>query len=114
MNNSVRNKALSKDIAPAERESYWKEQVSLKQNSGLTAAAYCRLNKLNWDQFGYWERKFRKEPSPAELIPVNLKVVNTPISSTNSAVICSVTLKSGAELKLYDLQALPSLLSILS
>lgn len=113
MNNSVRNKALSKDIPPAERESYWREQVALKASSGLTAAAYCRLHELNWDQYGYWERKLRKEVAPSSLIPVNLKVANAPISSENS-VICSVTLKSGAELKLYDVQALPNLVSVLN
>ena len=113
MNNVIDKKAPGRDNPPAERERYWKEQVSLKQNSGLSAAAYCRLHGISWDQFGYWERKFRKLPASPALVPVRLNVSDVSATAASLPVVCSVTLRSGAELKLHDVKALSSLLSIL-
>lgn len=102
-------------IAPGcnKKYQYWSEQIKLKQASGLSRASYCRLHGIVCSQFSYWENKFksaRLEPSP--LLPVKLtdnRLVSVPVDTTK----CTLTFKSGHELKVHDQSVLPLLLSLL-
>lgn len=88
-------------------EQYWSEQIKLKQQSGLSRAAYCRKHNIICSKFTYWEHKLTRPA--AKLVPV--KVV--PASVIQSP-ICSLTFTGGNELKIYDPVILPTLLSILA
>lgn len=45
-----------------ERQSYWKEHVNARQNSGLSKARYCREHDLNYHRFIYWADKYSDKP----------------------------------------------------
>lgn len=93
---------------------YWDDQIKLKQASGLSRAAYCRLHGIVCSRFSYWENKLTQANSESlKLLPVRL---NSDTSSCVSADIirCAFSLKSGHELKVYDHSVLPLLLSLLS
>jgi hypothetical protein len=93
-------------------EQYWNEQIILKRESGLSRAAYCKKHDLSYHQFGYWEQK-HTQPEPTQLLPVKL------VSSINSGcqqtrTLCTLMLKSGAQLKVHDTAVIPVLVSLLN
>lgn len=49
---------MSSSESPANRQSFWQNQVLTWQDSGLNKARYCREHKLNYQQFIYWSAKF--------------------------------------------------------
>jgi len=55
----------SRQAALKEKRRYWEQHIEGWRTSGLTRADYCRQHNLSYDRFIYWNRKFRKEPSPA-------------------------------------------------
>ena len=97
------------------KEQFWNEHIKLKRESMLSRAAYCRNNKLNCDQFGYWEQKLKLDSQTSDLLPV--KLVSTKqeeISGQNpTATLCSLAFKSGNVLTVHDRSVIPALLSIL-
>lgn len=40
-----------------EDENFWRKHVIAYPDSGLTKAAYCRENSINYDRFFYWIKK---------------------------------------------------------
>ncbi len=39
----------------------WAERVEAQQASGLSAAAWCRKEKVSYSSFIYWRRRLRRE-----------------------------------------------------
>ncbi len=45
----------------------WKQIILAQQNSGLTAAEYCRQQNIKYNAFYYWQRKIREDFAAAAL-----------------------------------------------
>ena len=45
----------------------WKQIILAQQNSGLTAAKYCRQQNIKYNAFYYWQRKIREDFAAAAL-----------------------------------------------
>jgi hypothetical protein len=98
------------------KEQFWQEQITQKQKSGLSRAAYCRKHQLNYDRFVYWERKYTNNLLANKLLPVKLNVVNdgnTNNDNCSSKVLCTLALTNGSELKIFNLEVLPLLFPML-
>ena len=93
-------------------EQYWQEQIQLKQESGLSRAAYCKKHDLSYHKFVYWEQK-KAQRKKSQLLPVKLIATQDYDSGAKSKVLCSILLKSGHKLKVYDQSMLPMLISML-
>ena len=50
-----------------EKEQFWKDHAKRQKASRLSRLAYCRKHQLNYDHFGYWERKWREQAAPSKL-----------------------------------------------
>jgi len=99
------------DNGLSEKELFWKKHATHQRESGLSRVAYCRKHQLNYDQFNYWEQKWRQPLVARELLPVNLTVTK-PTESPPIETIGTLTFKNGHELKIHDKSVLPILLSI--
>lgn len=103
------------DEASKEQERFWQEQSKRQKASGLSRIAYCRKHELNYDQFGYWERKQRKKTKLSDkLLPVNFKPLPKINDKPQREPLCALAFKNGHELKIYDKTVLPLLLSLWS
>ena len=40
-----------------ERQQFWQQQVNTWQTTGLSGAAFCKQQGLNYQQFIYWRKK---------------------------------------------------------
>lgn len=103
------------DDATLDQEQFWKEHAKNQRESGKSRVAYCRKHQLNYNQFGYWEQKWRHQATVSSgLLPVHVnrmsKITNAPQPST----LCTVSFKNGHELKIHDKAVLPMLLSLWS
>lgn len=101
-------------------ENFWRKHVIAYPDSRLTKAAYCRENVINYDVFLYWIKKilspqkiFSKKISgagnknhtavTASLLPVRLQQEPDNIKHN---IHCSISLKNGSTLHIYDQQSL--------
>ena len=53
---------LSRNII--ERWEYWKKQIQLWRQSGLSQAEFCRQNGFAAQQLSKWKKKLRNNPQP--------------------------------------------------
>ena len=91
-----------------ENEAFWKKHYERCQSSDMSRAQYCRDNHLNYERFGYWIGKWTV--SHSNFVAVKIKdPVNEP-----KTMLCTMTLKNGAEIKIYDLSVLSFVLERLS
>ena len=101
----------NKPTKAVSNEQYWNEHIRLKQESGLSRIAYCRLNELICSRFAYWENKLKLQSQPTtSLLAVKLSSSALTISQPNT--LCSLAFKGGHELKIHDQTVLPLLLSL--
>jgi hypothetical protein len=107
-NNHTNNSELS-------QEECWLEHIRLRNKSGLNKAAYCRLHNLTVHQYYYWEQKLKASTLPSGLLPIQIisAVKEESVSPVTPCLLCSVTFKNGAELKVYNPAVLTTLVSIL-
>jgi len=95
-----------------DREQFWKDHAKLHRQSGLSRKAYCLKHQLNYDQFGYWEGKWRHQKGASSLLPVHL---NRPVKTSDiprPETICTLVFKNGHELKIHDQSILPMVCSL--
>lgn len=61
------------------KRDYWKGHLQQYVESGLSKAAYCRENNLNYDQFKWWYRKFKdeQENKSSTFVELTHKYINT-------------------------------------
>ena len=103
---------LAITAAPVEDEAFWRRHIELQKKSGLTRASYSRQNGLNYDRFGYWLSKCnRSHQKQTKLISIKLENATEP---TTRVVLCTLDLRGGRSLKVYDTQALSIILDKLS
>ena len=59
----------------------WKQTILAQQNSGLTAAEYCRQQNIKYNAFYYWQRKIREDfaASALQIPQKDSSNRNTPI-----------------------------------
>lgn len=50
------------------KRAVWRNRIDAWQNSGVSAAAFCRSRSLEYSQFVYWQRALRDETR--SLVPV--------------------------------------------
>ena len=108
---SVNNPAQIKSI-----ELFWSEHIKLKQESGLSGAAYCRQHTLSCNRLYYWENKLMsqsKAESPFIEVKLNSQINSYTIPRPTTA-LCSLELNNGHQLKIHDQAVLPLLISLLS
>ena len=104
------------DDAPLDQEQFWKEHAKRQRESGNSRVAYCRKHQLNYNQFGYWEQKWRHQAAStsSRLLPVHLNRMSKITTPPQPDTLCTVTFKNGHELKIHDKTVLPILLSLWS
>ena len=54
------------------KRQFWKEQVQLWQESGLSQKEYCRQNDLRENQLTYWKKRYIKTESSISLVELTL------------------------------------------
>jgi len=94
-----------------ETEKNFEKHLELFRNSKLSKAEYCRDNKLSYHRFSYWLRKRPK--SAAVLVPVQIKSSiqhNANSEEQLPKVLCTVDFGRNGCLKVYDIQAVASIL----
>lgn len=61
------------------KRAVWSERIEAWQRSGVSAAAFCRAENLNYPQFVYWQRALRAAKSAGAtapmLLPVRIKTI---------------------------------------
>lgn len=98
------------------KKAYWEKHIKLRYDSGLSMAEYCRINNLAYHQFKYQERKLAKKSldKNALLLPVKLvEQEEVSDSKVSSMLLCTLKLRAGHQLNIFDTQVLPALLSVL-
>jgi len=112
-------KTVATNLSP--NEINWQEHVAARHNSCISRAEYCRIHNLIYHQLEYQERKLAKNPTHKglELLPVKL-VMHEDIShhgihqsDVNVTALCTLKLKDGHKLKIFDPQVLPIILNAL-
>jgi len=106
----------SKSVPFHERESFWKHHIEAFQASKLKRSAYCRNNGVDVHQFCYWLKKHEKQmkhikSAPTPLVPVKLK---SPEEPRFPEALCTLTFRSGAQLKIHAVDALSVILERMS
>lgn len=103
-----------------EDENFWKQHIATIPGSGLTKAAYCKSNAINYGRLFYWIKKLsspqkilskkisnKDNDNSASLImpllPVQLK---TEPDNTRNDIHCSISLKNGSTMHIHDQQSL--------
>ena len=76
----------------------WKQIILAQQNSGLTAAQYCRQQNIKYNAFYYWQRKIR-EDFDASALQIRRKDAHAPefaalATTTVTATVRTATLPS--------------------
>lgn len=56
-----------------EKRKFWKQHLTLWQDSGLSQAEYCRQNSLDKNQWGYWKKRFVRTESRTEFVALHVK-----------------------------------------
>ena len=76
----------------------WKQTILAQQNSGLTAAEYCRQQNIKYNAFYYWQRKIREDfaASALQMAPKDERVPEfaTLATATVTATVQTATLPS--------------------
>ena len=91
-----------------EDQAYWDKHIKQFNESGLNYKTYCRQEGVHYKRFIYRINKNRK-PSANSLIPISLKPQSRP-----SSALCSIELKSGNRMHIYELSILDKVLGSLS
>lgn len=98
---------LSDKQTQVENEAFWKNHYEQLKSSGISRAQYCRINQLNYDRFGYWLSKWSAKTT--RFVAVKIKEQNK-----TESVLCTMTLRTGSEIKIHDFSALSFILERMS
>ena len=97
-------------------EAFWQEHIVSMRNSCLSRAEYCRNNNLTYHQLEYQERKLANKAihKSSALLPVKLvQHEDVRHNDVNVAALCTLKLKDGHKLKIFDPKVLPLILNAL-
>ena len=71
----------------------WKQTILAQQNSGLTAAEYCRQQNIKYNAFYYWQRKIR-EDFAASALQIPQKDAPAPEFATLATATVTATVQT--------------------
>ena len=71
----------------------WKQTILAQQNSGLTAAEYCRQQNIKYNAFYYWQRKIR-EDFAASALQIHKKDAPAPEFATLATATVTATVQT--------------------
>ena len=71
----------------------WKQIILAQQNSGLTAAEYCRQQNIKYNAFYYWQRKIR-EDFAASALQITKKDESAPEFATLATATITTTVQT--------------------
>ena len=115
---------------------YWQQHILNHRKSGLSKMQYCKIHKVVYSQFLYWSRKEDKldrqvnaKSNAQQFIPVKMRQneannlhqmpaptqprsTNANKTLTENKILCSVKLKQGHELFVYNAVALETILQV--
>ena len=97
-----------------EKEQFWKAHAKSQRESGLSRMGYCRQHNISYDQFSYWERRWKQQTSPSRLLPIKINKTPELAVSPGLETLCTLAFKNGHELKIHDKTVLSMLLSLWS
>lgn len=99
----------------AERQNYWRELIKKREESGLSAAEFCRQQGIAHSRYSNWYNRFLKQDmpiSPTRFVPVKIK--SEKMVDQSSGIILS--LKNDIQLRIEsnsDKAALKTLFEVL-
>jgi hypothetical protein len=98
-----------------ERRKLWEQHIREWKSSGLSAAEYCRRNKVSPNSFFYWKRREKAPSESVCLVEVPLqRQVHAPIPSPCIPVRLLVGARYQIEIeKNFDADALDQLIAFL-
>ena len=105
--------AISKLVAATSQEdkTYWERHIKAQRTSGISRAAYCRNNDVNYDRFTYWLKNNTQAPQAnASIIPIRLKPETSEVSSDGSTIFFTLRFKNGVTASVHDKEVLSLLL----
>ncbi len=95
-------------ISEVTDENYWRKIIDDQKSSKLNRAAYCRKHQINYDNFGYWLRKFENKIIKS-FVPIKIKSEFIQPAEYNK-VLCTLIAKNGSSLQIYDKEVLSVIL----
>lgn len=104
---STENSSISKQ-SQIEDEPFWKNHYEQMKSGGVSRARYCRDNQLNYDRFGYWINKWSTSGTNFVAVKIKEQLNEAP------TVLCTMTLRSGFEIKIHDISVLSFVLERLA
>jgi len=94
------------------KETYWREQISVQQQSGLAVSQFCRERDLSAERFRWWKRELlrRREVEPGGAIFAELRISGRADQAGDYVGTISVpddlplvvALPNGSQLRLCD------------
>jgi hypothetical protein len=98
-----------------ERRRFWEHHLCEWESSGLSAAEYCRQNKVSPKSLLYWKKRVKAHGEPSCLVEVPLKGPDTvPIIFPAKPVRLLVGSRYRIEIqKNFDVDALDQLMAFL-
>jgi len=107
---------ISKSInatASQEDKAYWERHVKAWRVSGISRAAYCRINHVNYDRMTYWIKNNKQaRQANVDMIPILVKPENIidEASMNGSRILCTLRFKTGITISIHDKEILCLLL----
>lgn len=94
--------------ASQEDKFYWESHIKAQRASGISRAAYCRINHVNYDRMGYWIKNNKQaRHSNVGVIPILVKQENSDEASPNgNRILCTLRFKNGISISIHDKEAL--------
>ena len=108
--------AISKSVnaTSQEDESYWEHHIKSQRASGISRAAYCRINHVNYDRLNYWLKNNKEVPqAKAGVIPIRLKPEishEANIDVDEAKILCTLRFKTGITISIHDKETLSLLI----
>ena len=104
-------------------EQFWLDHIQRRSSGNLSKTAYCKKHNLVYHQYIYWEHKFLQTNDTIELIPIEIEqncinplpqIIPEEVETNRKQhLLCSLNLKNGNVLQIFDTTALNVLVSIL-
>ena len=91
-----------------EDKTFWQQHIAACAVSGISKAAYCHANQVDYARFIYWSKKELSPDSIVPLVAVKLSAGQHALPSNVS--LCTLQLKNGYHLHVHDARVLPVIL----
>ncbi len=106
MNNSTRYQVPKQSI---EDPAFWKKHIEAQAVSKISKSAYCQANQVDYPRFMYWSKKIIPTTEVGGLITVKMRSETNPLP--HQTMLCTLALKGGDFLHVYDERVLSVILA---